>query len=95
MMSGLLGCAKVGGLDEDRNGATCLESTSLLWQADEQIKTDTGRERKVWLSTLGLAVLCPMMGHWGICKWNNSMSCTYLEVHPSSATRASWSCRRS
>ena len=68
MMSGLLGCAEVGDFDEDRDGATYLESTSLLWQADEKVKTDTGRERKIWLSTLDLAVLCHMMGHWGNCE---------------------------
>ena len=62
MMSGLLGCAKVGGFDEDGNGATCLESTFLTWRADEKVKTDTGRERQVLLSRLGLAVLCPVMG---------------------------------
>ena len=64
MMSGLLGCAEVGGFDEDRNGATCLESTSLPWQAEEKVETDTGGERKIWLSRLGLAVLCSMNGHW-------------------------------
>ena len=66
MMSGLFGCAEVGDFDEDRNGATYLESTCLLWQADEEVKTDTGGERKIWLSTLGLVVL--IMGQRGNCK---------------------------
>ena len=30
MMPGLLGCSEVGDFDEDRDGATYLESTSLL-----------------------------------------------------------------
>ena len=46
MMSGCLGRAEVGDFDEDRNGATYPESTSLLWRADEKEKTDTGGERK-------------------------------------------------
>lgn len=65
MMSGLLGCAEVGDFDEDRNRATYLESTSLLWQANEKVKTDTWGERNIWLSKLGLAVLCPMTGALG------------------------------
>ena len=72
MMPGLLGCAEVVDFDEDRDGATYLESTSLLWQADEKVKTDTGEKESTWVSRLGLAVLCPMMGHWGQMQMKSS-----------------------